>query len=67
MTGECQCGPGFIGEMCDIQCPYSRYHFDRHKITSISFSKKFAIFQHVTKTGCCLLQAASKESDELIN
>ena len=24
-TGECQCGPGFIGEACNIQCPYGRY------------------------------------------
>ena len=38
--------------------------------TSISFTKKLAIFQHLTKVGCRLLtdlKAVSNESDDLLN
>ena len=35
--------------------------------TSISFSKKLAIFLHLTKVGCLHLKAVSNESDDLLN
>ena len=65
------------------QCVVASWKHPRAKviinIPSISFSKKLAIFQHVTKAGCCPLSestvaieseisvAVSNESDEILN